>query len=175
MALNWSAAQLSAFGLLTAASVGLAILIYDELQSDAAPVVAGAPASTESGPAAAPESFAMPPLQSYRAVLDRPLFSQNRHPAPPQVASQPLTNPSELVLAGIIITETEKVALIANNHAGSFARYSEGQAVGGWTLQSIQQDRIILTRGANQQEVKLADKARAPTDGAALPRNARRP
>ena len=170
MALTWSSLRFGAFVLLAGAGAALGIAIYSELADNSAPEASAPPAAPQAATMPPPEAFALPPLQSYSAVTERPLFSPGRKPAPPELSSQPATNVSEFVLSGIVITDNEKVALIADAHAGSLARYREGQIVGGWKLTSIEQDRIVLERGATRQEIKLTDKSRAAVEGVPQPR-----
>lgn len=170
MALTWSFLRLGAFAVLVAASAGLGFVIYDEIGRDSLPPPASPAAAPEPAPMPAPETFTLPPLPAYHAVTDRPVFTQNRKPPPAEdVASQPATNVSEFLLSGIIITESEKIALVTNARAGSLARYREGQVMGGWRLQSILQDRIVLERGAERQEIKLTDRSRATVEGVPQP------
>jgi hypothetical protein len=175
MALTWSSIRLGAFVTLAVASLALGVTIYDELagESEAAPEAA---ASATTGQATAPPTsgtFALPPLQSYAAVTERPLFTPSRHPATTQTSSRPASESSAIVLTGIVIAGDDKVALVADTNAGSLARYREGQTIGGWTLVTIQQDHIVIERGATRREIKLVDKSRTTPEGVPPPRNQR--
>jgi general secretion pathway protein N len=178
MALTWSSIRLGAFVTLAVVSVALGVTIYDELEGDseAGPATA-APATTGPQGAGPPASgdFALPPFQSYAVVTERPLFTPSRHPAPTQTSSQPASESSAIVLTGIVIAGDDKVALVADTNAGSLARYREGQTIGGWTLVAIQQDRIVIERGATRREIKLTDKSQTTPEGVPPPRNQRRP
>jgi hypothetical protein len=167
MALTWSGLRLGAFVLLAAGAAGLGYLIYAELTSGAADQAAeaAAPASPAAGSAAtAPAGgFAMPPASAYRSVTERPIFAPSRRPtvrdAPEAVADAVSFN-----LVGIVISGEDKIALIsqAQTQGKGLQRIKEGQTIGGWTVQAIEQDRVVLERDAGTHELKLTDKEKTP-------------
>jgi general secretion pathway protein N len=176
MALTWASIRLGAFVTLAVASVALGVTIYDELAGESEAGPAGAASATSAQQATVPPTsgtFALPPLQSYTAVTERPLFTPSRHPATTQTSSRPASESSAIVLTGIVIAGDDKVALVADTNAGSLARYREGQTIGGWTLVTIQQDHIVIERGATRREIKLVDKSRTTPEGVPPPRNQR--
>lgn len=118
-----------------------------------------------------PAAFDLPPLASYAEVAERPLFSPARR-KPPEAAGQDLLGKSSsFVLVGIVISGSGRVALVQHGQPAEMARLGEGQAVEGWTLQSILPDRVVLQHGASEVELKLKDLPAAP--GAAHPQKPR--
>jgi general secretion pathway protein N len=104
----------------------------------------------------------LPPIERFAEVTRRPLFSPTRQPPPPEAVKDTQGNPNNFALLGIIIADGGRVALIEYGRPPALARLKEGQAVEGWTLQSILPDRVVLQHGATEQEVKLKDRAGQP-------------
>jgi type II secretory pathway component PulC len=103
----------------------------------------------------------LPPIEGYSEVTRRPLFSPTRQP-PANVVQDTQGNTGDFTLQGIIITDDGKVALIEYGRPPVLARLKEGQAVEGWTLQSILPDRVVLQHGGSEQEIRLKDRAGQP-------------
>jgi len=150
--------------LLSLICLGLGGVIYYELglseektPNAAAPVVAGAVPPLPPQPA----SSTLPPIETFAEVTRRPLFSATRQP-PPETVKDTQGNSTSFALLGVIISESGKTALIEHGAPPAMIRLKEGQAVEGWTLQSILPDRVVLQRGATEQELKLKDRAAPP-------------
>jgi hypothetical protein len=152
---GWSALHLAGFAVLIVACVTCAAVVYLELTDE--PVVVRAAETAASAPSLATTAedgpFVMPPLATYDEVTARPLFSVTRRPA--AVARQASATMSSLTLAGVVISRDGRVALIRQDKSPSLTRAREGQQVGGWTVQSIAADRVVVSNGAAQTELKL--------------------
>lgn len=154
-----TALALAALCVVLAATVGLELAGGGEAATAALPAVA-APASAALP--APPASFKLPPLASYAEVTERPLFTATRRPRPPEAGQDLLGKSSGFVLLGIILAPDDKAVLVQHGHPAEIARLKEGQAVEGWTLQSILPDRITLQHGATEVELKLKDRPGPP-------------
>ena len=161
--------QLKIGVLLGALCLGLGAIAATELGD--------APAATQDrrSPTVAPKSpatnsdtkFTLPPLQRFGIVTERPLFSPDRKP--PQHADNTAGAWSSFVLAGIIITPQSREALVLHGKPPVVAHVREGQALEGWTIASIDPDRVVFRDGLNEHELRLTPKA-APPDVATRPR-----
>jgi general secretion pathway protein N len=165
MTLNF-ATRPSAVVILGMLCIAFGVVIYYELgmagdKTPAAPlpVVAG---STVPPLPPQPASSTLPPIESFAEVTRRPLFSPTRQPPPPEVVKDTQGNSTTIALLGIIISDDGRIALIEYGRPPALARLKEGQAVEGWTLQSILPDRIVLQHGTTEQEVRLKDRAGTP-------------
>jgi general secretion pathway protein N len=145
-----------AFGVVIYYELGMA---GDKTPTAPTPVVAG---STVPPLPPQPASSTLPPIESFAEVTRRPLFSPTRQPPPAEVVKDTQGNASGFALLGIIISDDGRIALIEYGRPPALARLKEGQAVDGWTLQSILPDRIVLQHGATEQELRLKDRAGAP-------------
>lgn len=102
-------------------------------------------------------------------ILDRPLFFPSRRPVPPQkiavaeakAAPEP---PLNFVLIGTILTGPVRTALVKPEREPS-VEIKQGQVVNGWTISSIDADRIMVRHGANIQLLGLRDFATAQIGG----------
>lgn len=158
---SWPLVQTITLALLLIASLGLGVLAYAELTWPvAAPEetsAAAAPHAAQAPRDAIASRFSLPPLQSFSGILERPLFSQSRRP-PPQGADDTTGPWSSFVLAGVIISGDSREALVLHGKPQTVVHLREGQDVEGWTVTSIQPDRIVIRSGASEHELKLLDR-----------------
>jgi hypothetical protein len=139
---------------------GFAAVVFLELEPPLADPGARAAARMQQKPALAAASeprFTMPPLRDFGEVLARPVFSETRRPPAPEAAAPGATAPFTLV--GVVLSATERHALLEHGQPPHLDRVAEGQEVDGWTLEAVQLDRVVLRRGDNRVEVKAKDKA----------------
>ncbi len=111
------------------------------------PLIAGPTA------ASAPALAALPPLASYAAIVERPLFSPSRRPAPGAEPAAAASTVSRYRLLGIIGSGPKKSAFVADG-----ARRIEidaGGTLDGWTVKEIGQDSITLTSPTGDAVLKL--------------------
>jgi len=166
----------------SAASLALAlgfvaclVIIGVELTGPAAHPEESAKASARVRPAATPDpgaaGYALPAVQSFSAVTERPLFAQSRRPS--ARADDSLGPWSSLVLSGIIISGDSREALITHGKPPVIVHLQEGQDIDGWTVTSIQPDRVVLRGASAEHELKLTDKPAPATPPG--PINPRRP
>ncbi len=101
-------------------------------------------------------SFVMAPAESFSAILERPLFSPTRRP-PAEGTVTIESGPPELevTLVGIIISSEEQIAIIKPKGGSKFVRLSEGDNFQGWTLETIEPDRITFRRGDIEEHIEL--------------------
>jgi type II secretory pathway component PulC len=130
------------------------LLTNDSLESeDAAPRNLSAPTSS-------PPLFAMPDRASLAVILERPVFSETRRPSEePAGAQAPAT---DFTLAGVVISASERSALVKPGNGGMIQRLKEGDDIGGWMLEEIALDRIKIRRGAVEAEMLIDYAAPAP-------------
>lgn len=117
--------------------------------------LAPAPAS-----APAPAVAALPPLASYAAVVERPLFSPSRRPPPGASAIQGPSIESRYRLVGIVATGPKRKAFIAE---GTQRRQiAPGDTLDGYNVSEIGEDRVKLTSPSGEAVLKLAPAAAEP-------------
>ncbi len=163
---------------LSALCLGLGALVWREY---AEPTLSGAvlPGTTDSRASPTPPlpkeaPFALAPLEAYAEVIQRPLFSSTRKP-PPEAARQAAGDTSSFVLLGIVISESGRSILLQHGRPPVLVRLSEGQAVEGWTLQTIRPESVVFVNGGTEQEFKLKDlRGAGAAPGAAPPPPPRR-
>ena len=155
----------SGYGLL-ALCLALAGMIFFELQGD--PAVA--PQSTTPAPVAAAPAvpahavIRVPPLASFAAVVERPLFSSTRRLVPVQVKAartDPALDLRHLVLTGVLIVGPDnQLAIVLDRSRREHVRVRKGGTIAGWVLAEVRVDGVTLRRGAATHEMTLhEDKA----------------
>jgi hypothetical protein len=149
--------------LLGAAFIALACAIYAEvrvlLTTDVAESGDAAPPNRTAS-ISSPQFLAMPDRASLAVILERPVFSETRRPSEdPAGAQAPAT---DFTLAGVIISASERSALVKPGNGGMIQRVREGDDIGGWMLMEIALDRIKVRRGAVETEMLIDYAAPAP-------------
>ena len=172
---GWSTAQRGLAIALSVACIGLAAIIDFEWDT---PLIAPSPAPTDAGASARKIAddttrFTLPPIKTYSAVVDRPLFSEDRRP-PPRSASASARPWSSLSLVGIVIAPGSREALIRHGTPAVIAHLRAGQEVDGWEVRSILSDRVVLTARGERHELRLFGKKGAASESQETRRPERR-
>lgn len=110
---------------------------------------------------AAPSLAALPPLASFAAVVERPLFSPSRRPPPGAQAAQGGPVEGRYRLVGIVATGPKKKAFV--DEGARRLEIGEGGSLDGWTVSEIGQDRVKLTSPTGETVLKLSPAAAEPT------------
>ncbi len=119
------------------------------------------------------KELSIPTVRQYRQVVDKPLFWETRAkpkkaPPPakpveaakkPEVVEVDLTPPMAR-LVGIIDLGKKKYALVRNEE-GSQSLY-KGDSWEGWTIEDINDERVLLSAGKQRTEVALIGDFAAP-------------
>lgn len=119
----------------------------------AAAAGAEAPASPQAGVALANPLAALT-MEQLSAIVDRPLFSPNRHRAPTSAAArdpEPQTPapppPPNLVLSGVVMDgEGARVVVLVGPEKKAL-RAQIGDEIGGWTVTQIEGRKLVLSLG----------------------------
>lgn len=131
-------------------SLSLAAIIAVEIFSPVSDVEALPKPAAESRQL--PGNLMGPPFDADKLIaeiLDRPLFTPGRHPPEAQAdaaAEEEEKKPPELQsrLAGVMIRPDESEALFARDGEKPIA-VGEGDEIDGWTVDTIEADRVVLT------------------------------
>jgi len=148
-----------------ASSVMLSGVILLQLQSDPIGPVASPAPPPKSGQKAdiSAHKPTLGPVRKYAAIAERPLFTPGRRPtkAPPPPAQPKVGRQSlkSIVLTGILIGPDKKVALIRSTKSPKPQSLGEGATVGGWRLDTVLADRILLSAGDQTAEIAIWDKS----------------
>jgi len=142
---------------------GLAAAIYIGARQPMTSASLAAPAPASSPQALAPDPgpvFAMPPLSSFAGVLARPLFSETRRR--PKVETARDDKPADFTLVGIVISPTERHALLSHGSPAQLEHVAVGQSIDGWTVTAIEPSRVLLAQGGRETEIGTGKKPHAP-------------
>jgi hypothetical protein len=117
------------------------------------PVPANRPLATAPTSTPAPALTALPPLASFSAIVERPLFSPSRRPPPgTSTAAAPLVA-GRYRLLGVVASGPKKRAFLADG-----ARHidiAEGERLDGWTVKQIGADSVLLSSSEGEATLKL--------------------
>jgi general secretion pathway protein N len=143
---------------------GLGIALVVELNA-AAPAAQQAASPAPPAAAALPEisnRFTLPPLASFAEVIERPLFSSSRRPTATET-QQHVDQPLSASLAGIVISASSSSVIVAHGDPPMLTRLKQGDDLDGWSVSSIEPNRVLFRRGNEEQQLKPHD---APGQGA---------
>lgn len=148
------------FLFLVLSGIGLAWVIYQQLEASAPP---NRPAVETAAVLGVPElpplpEFSMAPLITFSAVLDRPVFSRSRRPPAEELAviSPKVSDVLDLTLKGVIYSEGERIALFAPKEGKNVLRLTEGSSYQGWELFVVEPSRVRFRRGDREEALALA-------------------
>jgi len=119
---------------------------------------------------AQPASLTLAPIDSYRGFVDRPLFFPFREkfiPADPEpeveasadaavaTPASLVSDASTMVLEGIVLNDTDRVALVRLVDSGTYQRVRAGDEIAGWRIREIQPYSVLLESPDGSQELRL--------------------
>jgi hypothetical protein len=146
--------------LLLAAVIALAGLVLWDRQSgdDASPAAVRTAEKSPRVPAVSRSGEGIDPtanltLDMLHDTLARPLFERSRRPieVPPPPPPLPVApappaaiDHNALSLLGVVASEGRKVALLKRNSTGQYVRAEVGDTVDGWTIISIEPQRVMI-------------------------------
>lgn len=117
------------------------------------PVPAIRPLAAPAASAPALTLAPLPPLATFAAIVERPLFSPSRRPPPGAAGLLGASIESRYRLIGIVVTGPKKKAFVAEG-ARHF-EIAEGDTLDGWAVSEIGRDRVRLTSSAGEATLKL--------------------
>ncbi|WP_222184796.1 pilus assembly protein PilP [Geminicoccus harenae] len=128
------------------------------------PAAAPAPAD----PAAGNAARALPPIETFSAMVDRPLFAALRHPTVPVPEPEGEPFPTESIaeppaednirdryrLIGTVEENGRVFALLVSSE-GSYVRVRRGDRLENWTVDAVSRQRVLMVNGENVAEFLL--------------------
>ncbi len=141
----------SVYSELTAAPGRAAWSIYGKLSPTQAPdarAVAAIPNLVPLPPTPPAAEFGLPAIETFTSVLARPMFSTTRRPPVEEVAVVATPEPTlDVTLRGVILSDTERIALILPAGRGEMVRIKENERFDGWTLVTVEADHVVFRLG----------------------------
>jgi hypothetical protein len=136
----------------------------------------GAPSAPKA--AAASEIKLLPPLatvmpdQAYPETVARPLFIATRRPAPaaPTVAGN--MTKGQFILQGVIAVGEQRIALLREKSSGKVHRVERGKEISGMTLSVVDNDKVTLAQGGDEEVLTLQIQKAPMQAAAAVPASA---
>jgi hypothetical protein len=116
-------------------------------------------------------ALASPPLRNYAAIVDQPLFWEERKPyVPPKPVQVVEAKKEEVVpvdttfpegrLIGIVDMGSNKMAIMKDNEKSHYLKLEDQW--GNWKLSSIDKDAIVFSLGSEDKPVELINDYKAP-------------
>lgn len=149
--------------LLFAICIGLGSMIFTQARDGVPlPDLSGTIAAPSVAAGETPQNLApMPPIETFDEVVERPLFFRSRRPPDPDAAPPPeaaAAPKADFVLTGLVISGTERLALLRPAGSKTVERVHQGAEIEGWRVEAIHADRVVLKRGETVQEIRLEDR-----------------
>ncbi len=135
------------------------------------------PSGAAAGEEAADKGFVMKPQEDFADIAERPLFNRSRRPAPPDdtkntaaaMAGGEGAAAAKIALNGVLLTGQRRVALLRFDNDPKVMHLSEGQEAGGWRIEKIVADRVVVRRNGQASEIVLDYKRSGETMPIPLP------
>ena len=124
------------------------------------PAPATRPLAAPTASAPVPTLAPLPPLTSFAAIVQRPLFSPSRRPPPGTTGTLGASIESRYRLVGMVATGPKKKAFVAEGTRR--LEIAQGDTLDGWMVIEIGQDRVRLTSPAGEAVLKLTPAAVEP-------------
>ncbi len=101
---------------------------------------------------------ALPPLESLREIIERPLFSSNRRPDEPEV-EESSTGPVKETwkLSGVVIEGDQPLALLKEREGERRLKLGVGMYLDDWQVEAIEDHQLILVSGEERIELPLRE------------------
>jgi hypothetical protein len=109
------------------------------------------------------DDFSLPPLSQFQAIIERPLFLQNRRPIlsatteTSPIASKE-TRLNQYSLTAVVIVPDKRLALLRSTTDKKIHKIEEGQDLQGWKLKEIKDDSALFQQVNESQELRLQRK-----------------
>lgn len=148
--------------------VGLCIspVVYSQLRATPKVEIPGAPASmalAELRKLVQQPAFAMPPAESFDAILARPMFNFTRRPG---IEPGELLEPEEpkvftpavplaVTLKGTIVDGSERTAILIDPRKKAIIALRENGQFQGWILSDVGPEEVTFTRGGIEKHLML--------------------
>lgn len=119
--------------------------------------------------------FEMKPSADFTQIVERPLFNRSRRPAPPEESKAAAGGAGQeaaaakIALNGIVLAGRRRVALLRFDADPKVMHVAEGQQAGGWLIEKIGTDRVVLRRGQQASEIVLDYKRRGDQEAMPVP------
>jgi hypothetical protein len=117
---------------------------------------AAATVSTQSHAGNEQLGFALPPRNSLRAFVERPLFETSRRSAEAYAPAETAVQ-ADVALIGVIIAPYENIAILRQHSSTEPVRARIGDAIGAWTVAQITQTSVLLRNNDAVQWVSLRE------------------
>lgn len=103
---------------------------------------------------------AFPPLEHYRDLTERPPFLPTRRPASGDAqasarAVEEVRLSQQWKLVGIVVSPEQTHAVLHERRGGRSVSLSVGMSLEGWTVVTVESDRVRLTSGTRTLEMEL--------------------
>jgi hypothetical protein len=100
--------------------------------------------------------FAMAAIENFESVLERPLFSPSRRPAPAEeIAAPNVEQEFGYTLKGVLIDIEARIALLSHKGGAGTVRQAEGTKIDGWLLKEVEADFVVVERNGEEEIVEL--------------------
>jgi len=157
--------QPSSINALSLALLVTIALLAAVIALELSPADSGGPASSgtvlatdESVALATGQRFIAPAIGQFSAVLERPLFFQDRQlpaePPPAAISAAPLL-PLRLKLEGVAITSDARVAVLRDTSNNQLLQLAEGMSHDGWLLETVRSNSASFKRGDTVSKLVL--------------------
>ncbi len=109
--------------------------------------------------------FSLPPIETFSETTERPLFLPDRRPPVIDETQEEVEDVESglFTLLGIIVSPTQRIALVKVRGSQEVLQLSEGQQANGWTVLQISPGDVIFESNDKTETIELIDIKPPPT------------
>ena len=108
----------------------------------------------------------IPPIVTYREIMERPLFSDTRRPqdkpAPATEAIALAQLDNKWKLTGVVVSGENSSAHVAGVRDNKTQRLQVGMSLDGWRLEKIMSDHVVFSQAGRTATLRLHDDEEQP-------------
>ncbi len=151
--------------------MGLVVVAITPWITDPLATLGRGPAVPDGGDTGQPgyaPAFGAPDLETLAVIVERPLFTATRRPAPPVQPSPAATvaepvDPSLILgryrLTGIVVTPGLRMVFVTEPGSRKTIAVARGKELDGWLVSEVEQHVVVLESGDRRQRIKIGDDA----------------
>lgn len=127
-----------------------------------------APATGRQSPPGGPPTLEAPAFETLAVIVERPIFTATRRPAPPSRPAPAVTAadpPDESLilgryrLTGIVVTPALRMVFVTEPGSRKTIAVERGMELDGWTIIEVERHVIVLESGDRRKRIKIGDDA----------------
>lgn len=125
-----------------------------------------APATGEQSPPGGLPTLEAPAFENLAVIVERPIFTATRRPAPPSRPAPTAADPPDeslilgrYKLTGVVVTPALRMVFVTEPGSGKTIAVERGKELDGWAIIEVERHVIVLESGDRRKRITIGDDA----------------